>query len=81
MAQGKKLKGTPEKGLIPVTVRFTRSQLDAVEAMAEALAIDRAQFIRMGALRECGWTPPKPVPVLPLPKSRGEKSDPPAEKS
>lgn len=55
-----------EKVEIPVTVRFTRAQLDAVETAAAALGIERAQFIRMGALRECGWKPPIPAPVIPL---------------
>lgn len=74
MAGAKPKKSPAKDGLTPVTVRFNPSQLAAVEAAAESLGIDRAQFIRMGALRECGWTPQKPAPVLPLHKSRDEKS-------
>jgi len=55
-----KIEGAPEDQLIPVTVRFEPRQLLAIEEAAARILITRAEYIRMGALRECGWIDPKP---------------------
>lgn len=74
VAQLRQKKSAPPDQLVPVTVRFTPAQLAAVEAAAESLGIDRAQYIRMGALRECGWSPQKPAPVVPIRARADEKT-------